>query len=224
MLGSWPGLAAVAGAALVMFPSIACSSTEQYRGTEITPPRTATSFELQNQFGQPVRLSDYRGKVLVLTFLYTTCADECPAAAVQLRQAHEILSDESEDVAFVAVSVDPKRDTVDAAYAFSQHWGMLDAWDFLVGDSGELSAVWEGYYIDPVVPTHAQASHDGPGSDGTDSQLGDLGSLRRELEEKYIVIHPTPVYLIDREGLMRFLLTPPLDPVAIRDGVALLLR
>ena len=44
-------------------------------------------FALRDQSGAPARLSDYRGRVVVLTFMYSTCQDTCPVTASQIRGA-----------------------------------------------------------------------------------------------------------------------------------------
>ena len=56
----------------------ACSGSESFRGTALDTPDTAPPFQLRDQFGQAVSLSDYLGKPVVLTFLYTSCPDICP--------------------------------------------------------------------------------------------------------------------------------------------------
>ena len=82
----------------------ACSSPDTILGTELTARETATSFTLTNQLAQPVSLTDYRGKVVVLTFLYTSCPDICPVTTAKIREADDLLGDDAEEVAIVAVS------------------------------------------------------------------------------------------------------------------------
>src|SRR4051812_8126777 len=51
----------------------------------ISPPgAVATDFRLTDENGRPASLSALRGRVTVLTFLYTTCEDTCPIAASQI--------------------------------------------------------------------------------------------------------------------------------------------
>ena len=139
----------------------------------------APDFRLTNQFGQPVSLGEQRGTVVVLTFLYTHCPDICPLTATRLRQVYAQLGSDAQDVSFLAVSVDPERDTSEAAYAFSERFEMLDRWSYLVGTRQELEPVWKAYYIG-VLPDPNQ--HD-------------------------LVMHTAPIYLIDRDGLRRSLHT-----------------
>jgi cytochrome oxidase Cu insertion factor (SCO1/SenC/PrrC family) len=201
----------------------ACSGTapEAFQGTVFRPPRPAASFQLQNQFGQQVGLSDYRGKVVLLTFLYTSCTDICPIVTSQLREAQAMLGDAARDVAFVAVTVDPERDTVEAAYAYSEKWDMLRKWDFLVGAREQLSPIWKAYYLDPSAEDHSD--HDATPIAQSSSQGGALGALKQGTVAIYNVSHSAPVYLIDRKGDMRVVFTPPLEPQAIAHDAKLLL-
>ena len=76
------------------------------------PPK---DFTLRDQDGHSVSLRDYRGQVVVLTFMYSTCQDTCPVTATTIRGA---LDDLGHDVPALAVSVDPAHDTPDSAEAF----------------------------------------------------------------------------------------------------------
>ncbi|MEA2385586.1 MAG: hypothetical protein QOH72_5557, partial [Solirubrobacteraceae bacterium] len=69
------------------------------------PPQ---DFRLRDQDGRTVSLRQFRGRVVVLTFMYTTCRDTCPLTATQIRGA---LDDLGRDVPALAVSVDPVNDT-----------------------------------------------------------------------------------------------------------------
>ena len=225
---------------------IACSSPEMFRGTELTARAPATSFTLTNQFSRSVSLDDYRGKVVLLTFLYTNCPDICPLTASNIREAYELLESDAEEFAMVAISVDPERDTVEEALAFSQHWQMADRWDFLTGQRAELERIWRAYYIDPSVDSgsdshetstaHAQGPRTGAvGALGQDilgqpaSSAGSGQALSKALGELaepsngYLVSHSSPVYLLDRAGLMRVVHTLPFEPSALAHDIRLLI-
>ena len=204
------------GAALLAPILIACSGPglEPFQGTEITSPGVAQPFELENQFGRRVGLSDYRGQVVVLTFLYTNCPDVCPLTTSLLRDTYDLLGEDSEEVALMAVSVDPERDSVETAYRISERWEMLDKWDFLVGDRDTLSEIWGAYYLDPAVSAQ----------DGGHAERGAAGDLKGDVSTSYLVVHSAPVYLIDREGMTRSLFTLPFEPEALAHDVRLLLK
>ena len=163
-------------------------------------------------------LSDYAGRVTVLTFLYTNCPDVCPIVTAQLRDALALLGDDAGEVAFAAVSVDPRRDTVAEALAFSEKWRMTDSWDFLVGDEETLSSVWKAYHIDPALDDEAREAHG-----EKQSQPVGVKASREETARRSLVIHSAPVYIIDRQGRLRALFTLPFEPESLVHDVRLLL-
>ena len=217
---------------------IACSSPETFRGTELTARAPATSFTLTNQFSRSVSLDDYRGKVVLLTFLYTNCPDICPLTTSNIREAYELLESDVEELAMIAVSVDPERDTVEETLAFSEHWQMTERWDFLTGQRAELERIWRAYYLDPSVNSSSD-SHETSTAAPQRGRTGGVGALgqvslgqptlskaRGELVEPskdYLVSHSSPVYLVDRAGLMRVVHTLPFDPNALAHDIRLLI-
>jgi protein SCO1/2 len=108
------------------------------------PPK---DFRLRDQDGEPVSLRSFRGRVVVLTFLYTTCRDTCPLTATQIRGA---LDDLDRDVPALAVSVDPANDTPERARRFLFRRGLAeDRMRFLLGSRDDLAPVWKDYGIRP---------------------------------------------------------------------------
>ncbi len=136
----------------------------------------APNFRLTDQFGQPVSLAQFKGKPVVLTFLYTHCPDQCPLTAEKLHAVMLSLGSDAQRVGVVAVSTDPRRDTTAAALNFSQVHRMQNYWHYLLGTESELSPVWSSYSV-YAAPT--------PTSTG--------GS----------VAHTTAVYVIDKQGRER---------------------
>src|SRR5256885_44672 len=74
--------------------------------------------------GRAVTLSAQRGQIVALTFLYTSCPDVCPLTAARFRSAQAELQSDASRVTFVAVSVDPDRDTPQAVQDFSTAHGL----------------------------------------------------------------------------------------------------
>jgi protein SCO1/2 len=97
--------------------------------------------------GRAVTLSAQRGQVVALTFLYTNCPDVCPLTATRFRAAQTELQGDADRVRFVAVSVDPDRDTPQAVQAFSSAHGLASNWFYLVGGRAQLAPVWAAYGI-----------------------------------------------------------------------------
>jgi protein SCO1/2 len=108
------------------------------------PPR---NFALSDEDGKRVSLSDYRGQVVVLTFMYSTCQDTCPVTATTIRGA---LDDLGHDVPTLAVSVDPASDTRNSAEAFLVKRGLSGGrMHFLLGTRAQLAPIWHAYGIQP---------------------------------------------------------------------------
>jgi protein SCO1 len=108
--------------------------------------------------GHAVTLSAQRGQVVALTFLYTTCPDVCPLTATRFRAAQTELQGDSSRVTFIAVSVDPDRDTPTAVQVFSAAHGLASNWYYLVGGRAQLSPVWVAYGIG-VQPGSSTVTH-----------------------------------------------------------------
>ena len=97
--------------------------------------------------GQTVTLSSMRGQVVLLTFLYTNCPDVCPLTAEKMRSARDALGDAAKNVAFVAVSVDPARDTPEATRRFAESHGLQGTLRYLIGSRTQLAKVWADYGV-----------------------------------------------------------------------------
>lgn len=85
------------------------------RGTSdpyaLVPARPAPALEAPRGSGGLFRLSEQRGKVVLLSFGYTACPDVCPTTLSQLRGLYGRLGDSARGVEVVFVSVDPERDS-----------------------------------------------------------------------------------------------------------------
>lgn len=108
-----------------------------------TPPAT---FRLKDEEGRTVSVADYRGKPVVVTFLYTSCENECPTITQQIRGA---LDELGSDVPVLAVSVDPGGDTPASARRFIAQQKMGGRMSFLLGTEKELQPVWRSFGIQP---------------------------------------------------------------------------
>jgi protein SCO1/2 len=110
-------------------------------------PTVAPAFTLNDQFGKPVSLADYRGKAVLLTFLYVDCPDVCPLISAALRSTLDRLGPASGKVQVVAISVDPIGDTPKAVRAYLSARGVLHRFEYLVGSKARLAPVWARYHI-----------------------------------------------------------------------------
>ena len=198
-----------------------CAVEQPMMGTVFDGRDKAFDFELSNQYGQKVSLADFRGQIVVLTFVYTSCSDTCPIVTSHLNKLYYMLGEQVEGVVFLAVSVDPKRDTVERAYEYSEQWDMLDKWNLLVGDSETLKSIWKEYYIDPVLSQNNNALLSGKKPSNTRNDV--VSGLQQKVIAKYDILHSTPVYLIDDHGVLRVLFTLPFDPESVSNDIRLML-
>lgn len=127
------------------------------QGTDLGS-QPAPDFHLTDQFGKPVALSQFRGKPVVLTFLYTHCPDACPLIAEKLHATQNQLGKDAANVVMLAVSIDPAGDTPDSALAFSQEHKLNNNWHYLLGTHGQLAPVWNAYSI-YAQPTTTKVTH-----------------------------------------------------------------
>lgn len=169
----------------IVFVIAACSNTsktdeviEGYGGTALD--EVAPDFELRDQSGQIIHLSEYRGKIVVLTFFDSQCHDVCPLTGYQLVQTYQALGELSDAVVFMSVNVNLEANTLEDVSAASQHWGLdeIPDWHFLTGQAEELEPVWAAYHIEVV------------------------------LSEEDIT-HTPGVYIIDPQGQLRWYISTP---------------
>ncbi len=131
-------------------PSPKKLATEQHLDASgiLTPVRQAPPLKLKNYLGEPVDLASYKGKAVLVTFLYTNCPDVCPLITSNLRVAQNLMSAKDRaDTQIVAVSVDPKGDTRKAVTRFLARHEMTGRMKYLVGSAGELAKVWEAWGV-----------------------------------------------------------------------------
>ena len=196
---------------LLVLLSLSCRQVSFPSGTKLSGNDPASPFLLQNQFGSDKSLYDYAGKVVVLTFLYTSCSDICPVVARHLRTTYEVLKNKDTEFNIVVISVDPKRDSVERVYEYSKRWSMLNKWDFLTGEEQLLLPIWTAYYVsEPEKIGYGQEELLEGAING--AQKGGTGIFRDKIAEQYSVSHSSPVYVIDSEGYLRMVFTLPFDP------------
>jgi len=110
--------------------------------------RTATpQFALRNSLGHRVRLSQFRGRAVILTFIYDHCPDTCPLIVENLHNALVRLGPRASDAQLVAVSVDPRGDTPATVAAFLAAHRMTGRMQYLIGSFKELAPVWRAYGV-----------------------------------------------------------------------------
>ncbi len=109
----------------------------------------APEFTLTTQDGARITLSDLRGKVVVITFIFASCADTCPLLTAKMAGLQDRLgSAVGSQVFFVSITVDPERDTPDVLKRYAEaHRANPAAWAFLTGRPAEIRDVATRYGI-----------------------------------------------------------------------------
>lgn len=93
-----------------------------FHGTVFQSPEQAYDFTINVADGKAVKLSDYRGKLVLLYFGYTFCPDVCPATLGAVTTALNQLGDKADEVQVIMVSVDPQRDTPEKLAQYVSHF------------------------------------------------------------------------------------------------------
>jgi protein SCO1/2 len=141
-----------------------------FAGTRLDGASPIPDFVLSDQDGRPARLSEQRGRFVLVTFLYTNCPDVCPLIAGRLNHVLRGLGDARRSVRVLAVSVDPRGDTRDAVRVYSRRHRLVPEFRYLIGTYDELAPVWQSF------------------------------NALVEPREHVLVQHAAPIYLLDRRG------------------------
>jgi protein SCO1 len=167
--------AAIAGLLWALAAS-AANLTELTAGV-FDPPRQAPDFSLQGSDGRELRMSHYRGKVVLLAFGFTSCPEVCPTTLNTFALTRSRLGPAAAGVQVIYITVDPQRDV---AARLAKYLGSFDA--TFVGGTGtesQLARVREQYGI---------------------------SADKKQLGDGYTYAHSSFTYLIDRTGRIRALM------------------
>jgi cytochrome oxidase Cu insertion factor (SCO1/SenC/PrrC family) len=117
----------------------------------------APGFTLTDQFGQPVSLSSFRGKAVILAFNDAECTTVCPLTTAALVDAKEMLGAAGSRVQLLGIDANPKATAIEDVLSYSQLHGMLYQWRYLTGTRAQLRSVWKAYSVSVTI---SQASVD----------------------------------------------------------------
>jgi protein SCO1/2 len=179
--------------ALVLCSAAAAAATPPFEGPRISHPARTPDFALRDQNGRLMRLSAQRGKVVMLTFMYTHCPDVCPLSAVHIQEALSRLGSLRTHVTVFAVSVDPHGDTPRAVKTFIRSHRLGPQFHYLTGPLPTLGKIWRQYDITTLK----------------------LGTPKPD--------HTFYVLLLDRTGKTRVLFDATAQPAAMAHDLRLLL-
>ena len=164
--------------ALYLLAGSACAnSASGFKSGVFEPPRAAPEIVLPASTGKDFRLSQYRGKVVVLEFGYTTCTDVCPVSLASLADARKQLGAQAAEVQVVFITVDPARDKAPRLRSY------LAAFDpsfiGVTGSQAQVDALLKSYGISATKRM----------VDGSKTE--------------YTMGHSSYLYFIDRKGMQR---------------------
>jgi len=144
-----------------------------FNGNEYEAVGQAPDFNLTDQHGENITLSQFRGKVVIVAFTYTACPDVC--LVIEANMLHAATEVNSSDLILLSITLDPERDTPEHLANWTDDLGY--DWSHLSSENaGELEAVYADWHMLVI--------------DETD----------HEEEEEYEVGHSTLTYIVDRAG------------------------
>jgi cytochrome oxidase Cu insertion factor (SCO1/SenC/PrrC family) len=107
----------------------------------------APDFRLQNQFGQSMSLSQFRGKVVMLAFEDSECTTVCPLTTQSMLEAKQLLGPAGDKVQLLGIDANPDATSVADVLSYSRAHGLVNQWDFLTGSLAQLKSTWNLYHI-----------------------------------------------------------------------------
>jgi protein SCO1 len=121
----------------------------------------APPFRLTDQDGNPRALEDFRGRVVLLDFIFTHCPGPCPIlTGLHVKLQRELSPELRARTQLVSISLDPLRDTPAVLREYAQKRGAdLANWSFLTGTAGEVDAVLASYGVGSVRTPEGQIEH-----------------------------------------------------------------
>jgi protein SCO1 len=140
----------------------------------------APDFALQAADGGPVSLRDLRGKIVVLHFIYAGCLDVCPLHAERIAEIQKMINvtPMRDQVEFISITTDPKRDTAEVLRAYGDAHG-----------------------LDPTNWTFLTSGDDRP--EGTTRKLAEQFGHKFTPTEDGEQMHSVVTHVIDRNGVLR---------------------
>jgi protein SCO1/2 len=138
------------------------------------------STELINQHDEKVVFTeDFHGQPFVISYIFTSCNNVCPAITANMKEISERV-DPNSPVHFVLLSFDPKRDTPEQLRAYRQEFELdEERFTLLTGDSTTV------YNLLDTVGIRAEVM---PGAD---------------MSGNYMFNHSNEIQLYDAQGRMR---------------------
>ncbi|MEZ0323565.1 MAG: SCO family protein [Hydrogenothermaceae bacterium] len=171
---------------LLILPLLIFSGSFALQGSTKGFPKPVVEVEnLVNEEGKPTKLSDFKGKVVILYFGFTHCQHVCPTVTAALKQISEKLNEKGYKGKYqiVFITVDPK-DTPKVLKEYKTIRN-LDDFVFLTGSPKDLKKAWDAYEIE-VKEKVMEMDHG--------------GHHHHKMEHKMITHTPVRTIIIDKNG------------------------
>jgi protein SCO1 len=128
--------------------SSALTGGTSFYGAALPAGVVAAGFTLTDLRGRPISLQQFRGRVTVLTFLYSTCGAPCVLIAQQIRGALDELGRAKPVVLIVSAS--PHADTPAHVGRFLDEVSLAGRVHYLTGPPSRLRTIWRSYRVTPA--------------------------------------------------------------------------
>ena len=172
-------MAAVAVAATAIWNASESKAQNRPWGEAYIPNLTVTT-----QNGKPVRFYDdlVKGKIVIISFIYTSCTDICPLTTARIAQLEDKLGDlVGRDVFILSMTVDPERDTPERLKEYAEAFGAGPGWSFVTGKPEDIRAInYKFGERSQVLSEHRNEivlGNDATGEWQRDSVFGDIDRL-----------------------------------------------
>ncbi|PYS78593.1 MAG: redoxin [Acidobacteria bacterium] len=131
-------------------PANASGSAPPTGGAEPQPGAPVPDVKLVNQDGKPIHTGQFKGRALLVTFVYTRCPmpDQCPLLSANFAQVNGVLANDPDlrkKAHLLSVTLDPEYDKPEVlrSYGAAYAGGKFDDWDFATGDPEEVRRLAE---------------------------------------------------------------------------------
>ena len=185
---------------LITFSAFSASAGENIglKAGVFEPPRAAPEIALTSVDGKAFKLSQFRGKIVILEFGFTACVEVCPVSLASLTQARKLLGADADKLQVVFVSVDPERDSTAILRAYLSNFD--PSFIGITGSTEQMAAIRKAYGISATKKMVEGSKTD------------------------YTVHHSSYLYFIDRLGMLRALMPFGHSAADLAHDVKLLLK
>ena len=118
-------------------------------------------FTLVDQNGKSFRFANARGKIVLVTFIFTTCPDVCPLLTAKFATIQRTLREKKiDDYLLLSITTDPARDTTAALKSYGEQFKVdFNHWLFLTGSDKDLAKVWQEFGVTVRKTADGQIQH-----------------------------------------------------------------